>query len=127
MCIRDSANSVCAIHNPSCFSRCLRVPIAIGRFYKQCLWIPQMFLLTNPDLHHGLLCLLSFFTFWVTSWKSAREALTSRLVCFTTGFPGSPKGSFPQHTSVRSNPMHRLGVSATRHGGTDTNCRAVWE
>src|SRR5664280_1692107 len=56
------------------------------------------------------LCLLSFFTFWVTSWKSAREALTSRLVCFTTGFPGSPKGSFPQHTSVRSNPMHRLGV-----------------
>jgi hypothetical protein len=31
------------------------VPIAIGRFYKQCLWIPQMFLLTNPDLHHGLL------------------------------------------------------------------------
>jgi len=33
----------------------LRVPIAIGRFYKQCLWIPQMFLLTNPDLHHGLL------------------------------------------------------------------------
>jgi hypothetical protein len=33
----------------------LRVPIAIGRFYKQCLWIPQMFLLTNPELHHGLL------------------------------------------------------------------------
>jgi hypothetical protein len=31
------------------------VPIAIGRFYKQCLWIPQMFLLTNPELHHGLL------------------------------------------------------------------------
>src|ERR1039457_821596 len=54
-CPGADANSVCAIHNPSCFSRCLRVPIAIGRFYKQCLWIPQMFLLTNPDLHHGLL------------------------------------------------------------------------
>src|SRR5664280_471776 len=64
------------------------------------------------------LCLLSFFTFWVTSWKSAREALTSRLVCFTTGFPGSPKGSFPQHTSVRSNPMHRLGVINTKGKGT---------
>jgi hypothetical protein len=25
------------------------------RFYKQSLWIPQNFLLTNPDLHHGLL------------------------------------------------------------------------
>jgi len=33
----------------------LRVPIAIGRFYKQCLWIPQTFLPTNPDLRHGLL------------------------------------------------------------------------
>jgi RNA-directed DNA polymerase len=40
---------------PSCFSRCLRVPIAIERFYEQCLWIPQTFLPTNPDLHHGLL------------------------------------------------------------------------
>src|SRR5208283_4495636 len=49
------ANSVCAIRNPSCFSRCLRVPIAIARFYGQYLWIPQTFLPTNPDLHHGLL------------------------------------------------------------------------
>jgi hypothetical protein len=24
-------------------------------FYEQCLWIPQPFLLTNPDLHHRLL------------------------------------------------------------------------
>src|SRR5208283_4581017 len=52
------ANSVCAIHNPSCFSRCLRVPIAIARFYGQYLWIPQTFLPTNPDLHHGLLAAL---------------------------------------------------------------------
>jgi hypothetical protein len=33
----------------------LRVPIAIRRFYKPSLWIPQHFLLTNPNLHHGLL------------------------------------------------------------------------
>src|SRR5439155_12426836 len=39
----------------SCFSRCLRVPIAMLRFYEQSLWIPQKFLFTNPDLHHGLL------------------------------------------------------------------------
>src|SRR6266496_1503484 len=39
----------------SCFSRCLRVPIAMRRFYEQTLWIPQKFLLTNLDLHHGLL------------------------------------------------------------------------
>ena len=25
------------------------------RFYKPSLWIPQLFLLTNPNLHHGLL------------------------------------------------------------------------
>jgi hypothetical protein len=24
-------------------------------FYEQSLWIPQHFLITNPDLHHGLL------------------------------------------------------------------------
>jgi hypothetical protein len=33
----------------------LRVPIAMRRFYKSSLWIPQHFLLTNPNLHHGLL------------------------------------------------------------------------
>jgi hypothetical protein len=46
---------VCAIHKSSCFSRCLRVPIAMRRFYKPSLWIPQLFLLANPNLHHGLL------------------------------------------------------------------------
>ena len=25
------------------------------RFYKPSLWIPQLFLFTNPNLHHGLL------------------------------------------------------------------------
>jgi hypothetical protein len=34
------------------------VPIAIRRFYEQDLWIPQTFLPTNPDLHHGLLSVL---------------------------------------------------------------------
>jgi hypothetical protein len=33
----------------------LRVPIAMRRFYEQSLWIPQKFLLTNLNLHHGLL------------------------------------------------------------------------
>jgi len=33
------------------------------RFYKQSLWIPQNFLLTNPDLHHGLLRAYSVL-FW---------------------------------------------------------------
>src|ERR1700687_1431988 len=49
------ANSVCAIHKSSCFSRLLRVPIAMRRFYKQTLWILQKVLLTNPDLHHRLI------------------------------------------------------------------------
>src|ERR1700730_2790517 len=43
------------------------------------------------------------------SWKSAREALTSRLLCFTTGFPGSPKGLPPQHFSISSNAVHMSG------------------
>src|ERR1700679_1217808 len=39
-CPGAAANSVCAIHKPSCFSRCLRVPIAMRPFYKPPLWIP---------------------------------------------------------------------------------------
>jgi hypothetical protein len=39
----------------SCFSRCLRVPIAMRAFYKSCLWILQTLLLKHPDLHPGLL------------------------------------------------------------------------
>src|SRR5208282_369794 len=39
----------------SCFSRCLRVPIAIRAFYEAYLWILQTLLLTHPDLHPGLL------------------------------------------------------------------------
>ena len=46
---------MCAIQMSSRFSRCLRVPIAMRRLYEQSLWIPQKFLLTNLDLHHGLL------------------------------------------------------------------------
>jgi len=42
----------------SCFSRCLRVPIAMRRFYEQSLWIPQKFLFTNLDLHHGLIAMM---------------------------------------------------------------------
>ena len=39
----------------SCFSRCLRVPIAIRAFYEAYLWILQTLLLTHPDLHPGLI------------------------------------------------------------------------
>src|ERR1017187_3338412 len=39
----------------SCFSRCLRVPIAMRKFYEPSLWILQHFLLTHLDLHHRLL------------------------------------------------------------------------
>jgi hypothetical protein len=39
----------------SCFSRCLRVPIAIPASYESYLWILQTLLLTHPDLHPGLL------------------------------------------------------------------------
>jgi len=39
----------------SCFSRCLRVPIAIRAFYESYLWILQTLLLTHPDLHPGVL------------------------------------------------------------------------
>ena len=35
------------------------------RFYKPSLWIPQHFLLTNPNLHHGLLS-----TIWNWRWES---------------------------------------------------------
>src|SRR5271165_6293658 len=42
----------------SCFSRCLRVPIAMRTFYEPSLWILQHFLPTHPDLHHGLIGIL---------------------------------------------------------------------
>ncbi len=35
---------MCAIHISVCRVRCCRVPIAIGAFYKQTLWILQYFL-----------------------------------------------------------------------------------
>jgi hypothetical protein len=34
---------VCAIQMSSCFSRCLRVPIAMRTFYEPSLWILQHF------------------------------------------------------------------------------------
>jgi len=52
----------------SCFSRCLRVPIAIRAFYESYLWILQTLLLTHPDLHPGLLVQLWtrwHFVLWV--------------------------------------------------------------
>jgi hypothetical protein len=46
------------------------------RFYKPSLWIPQHFLLTNPNLHHGLLIKLSY-TPNPTFQPSSREARVS--------------------------------------------------
>jgi hypothetical protein len=46
----------------SCFSRCLRVPIAIRAFYESGLWILQTLLLKHPDLHPGLLGLRGDFS-----------------------------------------------------------------
>src|ERR1700723_2496391 len=37
------------------------------------------------------------------SWESAPHGVTSRLLCFTTGFPGAPKGSPLQLFSLCSN------------------------
>src|SRR5271166_2102539 len=69
----------------------------------------------GPCLERVLpLCFFSFFTFWVTSWKSAREARTSLPLCFTTGFPGSPEGSLPQSLFSSSNAVHRSGVNVPR-------------
>ena len=44
--------------------------------------------------------------------KSAREAGTSLPLCFTTGFPGFPKGLLPQDLFNSSNAVHRLGVTS---------------
>jgi UDP-N-acetylenolpyruvoylglucosamine reductase len=43
--------------------------------------------------------------------KSAREALTSPPLCFTTGFPGSPKGLLPQNLFNSSIAVHRSGTN----------------
>ena len=66
---------MCAIQIPSCFSRCLRVPIAMRQFYKQNLWILQQFLLTNLDLHHRLL-----------AYSAANHLIPNRGVIYTTGY-----------------------------------------
>ncbi|MGA3315447.1 MAG: SEC-C metal-binding domain-containing protein, partial [Candidatus Korobacteraceae bacterium] len=64
----------------SCFSRCLRVPIAMRTFYEPSLWILQHFLLTHLDLHHRLLG-----TYWMTGGvglpmtTEARETAYRRL------------------------------------------------
>src|SRR5207248_11268371 len=59
----------------SCFSRCLRVPIAMRRFYGQSLWTPQKFLLTNLDFHHGLLTSNHWLTLDLVGHKSNRDGI----------------------------------------------------
>ncbi|MGA8505851.1 MAG: hypothetical protein WB762_09600, partial [Candidatus Sulfotelmatobacter sp.] len=58
----------------SCFSRCLRVPIAIRAFYESYLWILQTLLLTHPDLHPGLLAHLGL----ARAYKSSGDFQNSR-------------------------------------------------
>jgi sensor histidine kinase regulating citrate/malate metabolism len=45
------------------------------------------------------------------SMESAREAGTSLPLCFTTGFPGLPKGLLPQDLFNSSNAVHRSGIN----------------
>src|ERR1700733_8860865 len=56
----------------SCFSRCLRVPIAIRAFYESYLWILQTLLLTHPDLPPGLL---------ENFWSLLKRGLRGTYVC----------------------------------------------
>src|SRR5580704_15655837 len=59
------------------------------------------------------------------SWKSAREASTSRLLCFTTGFPGAPKGSPLQLFPNFSNAVHRCGCNSVTISTLTTQIRTL--
>ena len=61
----------------SCFSRCLRVPIAIRAFYESYLWILQTLLLTHPDLHPAL---LGSYRVWQRE-RIAKQAQVTELQC----------------------------------------------
>src|SRR6202041_533860 len=62
------------------------------------------------------------------SWESAREGLTSRLLCFTTGFPGAPKGSPLQLFSLCSNLcIGAVILSFIEQGRIDRGGRAILE
>src|ERR1700682_5773436 len=72
----------------SCFSRCVRVPIAIRAFYESYLWILQTLLLTHPDLHPGLIGIKTQAS--RTTGKSAltRPGHLQEMYCGRTGrFP----------------------------------------
>ncbi len=45
------------------------------RFYEQTLWIPQKFLLTNLDLHHGLLGIAKKYGYEIYDALIAASAL----------------------------------------------------
>ena len=55
------------------------------RFYKPSLWIPQPFLLTNPNLHHGLLGLVAFNYDFVINDKVHHSGLEVWQVCKIDG------------------------------------------
>jgi hypothetical protein len=57
------------------------------------------------------------------SRKSAPEAPTSRLLCFTTGFPGPQTAHLFSPSFNRSNPVHRCGIRMPENGGIFTFTR----
>jgi ABC-2 type transport system ATP-binding protein len=75
------------------------VPIAIPEVYKPNLWKLQNFLLTNPDLHHGLLGQLYGFL----GLNGAGKTTTIRM--FTTLLPPSAGTARPWGHDVMKEPL----------------------
>src|SRR6266403_2254793 len=57
------------------------------------------------------LCSLLRLTIWVTPGSQLAKLSTSRPFCSSTGFPGSPSGSFFQYPPINSQAVHRSGVT----------------
>src|SRR6516162_3122347 len=72
----------------------------------------------------SLCCVLSF-TIWVTPGNRLTKRLTSRPFCFTTGFPGSPKGSSLQLFPLNSKSVHRTGGTEVAFGHVPWACLIV--
>src|ERR1035438_7717363 len=79
----------------SCFSRCLRVPIAIRAFYESYLWILQTLLLTHPDLHPGLLGTEDKMTqrhdIFVRAYAVATDEANKQPKSYSIDFPKWPR------------------------------------
>src|ERR1017187_2568218 len=93
----------------SCFSRCLRVPIAMRTFYEPSLWILQHFLLTHLDLHHRLIG-----DGWSTpsGVHNCRQFL-DRALAPEVMFP-SPQWLKPSHCRILTAPLKRCSTLYTK-------------